>query len=88
MADIRLFGDIEPFVKNLKSRGLLAGYGKYATMPQGPCHLFVYNREGKVVATLRKGDGGQVNLGTLKPDDIKNYKNCGAIWFQLNPNNL
>ena len=81
---IRSFYDVEPYIKGLKSKGRLKEYGKYATMPENEdCHLFVYDKQGNISALLRKSGAMQYNLNTLKEDNIKNYKNCGAIWFQL-----
>ena len=84
MTQIQGFYDIEPYIKGLKSNGKLNAYGKYATMPvDEDCHLFVYDKQGNISALLRKSGANQYNLNTLKEDNIKNYKNCGAIWFQL-----
>jgi hypothetical protein len=84
MKQVRSFYDVEPYIKGLKSKGRLANYGKYATMPEGEdCHLFVYDKQGNISALLRKTGSAQYNLNTLKEDNVKNYKNCGAIWFQL-----
>jgi hypothetical protein len=81
---VRSFYDIESYIKGLKSKGMLKGYGKYATMPEdGNCHLFIYDKQGDISALIRKNGSFQYNLNTLKEDNIKNYKNCGAIWFQL-----
>ena len=84
MKQIRSFYDVEPYIKGLKSKGKLNAYGKYATMPENDdCHLFVYDKQGNISALLRKSGAMQYNLNTLKEDNVKNYKNCGAIWFQL-----
>jgi hypothetical protein len=84
MKQVRSFYEVEPYIKGLKSRGKLKGYGKYATMPEdGNCHLFIYDKQGNISALIRKNGSFQYNLNTLKEDNIKNYKNCGAIWFQL-----
>ena len=81
---INSFYDIEPFINELKGKNKLNGYGKYATMPvSDDCHILVYNKSGSIVASLRKEDGVQINLKTLEEDDVKNYKNCGAIWLQI-----
>ena len=81
---IRSFYDVEPYIKGLKSKGRLDTYGKYATMPvDKDCHLFVYDKQGNISALLRKSGQKQYNLNTLKEDNVKNYKNCGAIWFIL-----
>lgn len=84
MKQVKSFYSIEPFVKGLKEKGHLAAYGKYATLPKtGSCHIFVYDKQGNIVALLRKTDEGQVNLNTLETDNVSNYKSCGAIWLQL-----
>lgn len=84
MKQVKSFYSIEPFIKGLKERGCLAAYGKYATLPKtGLCHIFVYDKQGNIVALLRKTDEGQVNLNTLETDNVSNYKSCGAIWLQL-----
>ena len=84
MKTVRSFYDVEPYIKGLKSKGRLKTYGKYATMPADEdCHLFVYDKQGNISALLRKSGETQYNLNTLKEDNVKNYKNCGAIWFQL-----
>lgn len=84
MKHIRSFYDVEPYIKGLKSKGKLKKYGKYATMPANEdCHLFVYDKQGGISALIRKCGYIQYNLNTLKEDNVKNYKDCGAIWFQL-----
>ena len=84
MKQVRSFYEVEPYIKGLKSKGKLNAYGKYATMPENEdCHLFVYDKQGNISALLRKSGDNQYNLNTLKEDNVKNYKNCGAIWFQL-----
>jgi len=84
MIQIRSFYDVEPYIKRLKSNNCLKAYGKYATMPSNEdCHLFVYDKQGNISALLRKSGATQYNLNTLKEDNVKNYKNCGAIWFQF-----
>ena len=84
MRQIRSFYEVEPYIKGLKSKGKVNKYGKYATMPEDEnCHLFVYDKQGNISALLRKVGTIQYNLNTLKEDNVKNYKNCGAIWFQL-----
>lgn len=84
MKQIRSFYDVEPYIKGLKGKGVLKAYGKYATMPGSEdCYLFVYDKQGNISALLRKAGNTQYNLNSLKEDNIKNYKNCGAIWFQL-----
>lgn len=84
MKQIRSFYDVEPYIRGLKGKGVLKAYGKYATMPTNEdCHLFVYDKQGNISALLRKTGENQYNLNSLKEDNVKNYKNCGAIWLQL-----
>lgn len=84
MQQVRSFYEVEPYIKGLKSKGKLSNYGKYANMPTDEdCHLFVYDKQGNISALIRKSGNVQYNLNTLKEDNVKNYKNCGAIWFQL-----
>lgn len=84
MRTVRSFYEVEPYIKGLVSKGLVRDYGKYATMPADEdCHIFVYDKQGNISALLRKKGTTQYNLNTLKKDDVKNYSNCGAIWFQL-----
>lgn len=82
MKQVRSFYEVEPYIKGLKSKDKLIAYGKYATMPENEdCHLFVYDKQGNISALLRKTGDIQYNLNTLKEDNVKNYKNCGAIRF-------
>ena len=84
MKQVKSFYEVEPYINGLKGKGKLQGYGKYATMPKGKdCHLFVYDKQGNISALIRKSGSVQYNLNTLKEDNVQNYKNCGAIWFQL-----
>ena len=85
MAAIINFTDIEPYIKHLKENKKLRAYGKYASLPEDdPCYIFVYDRDGVVVAAIRQTeDGHHFNLRSKSDDNVRNYKNCGAIWLQL-----
>ena len=84
MKQVKSFYEVKPYINGLKGKGKLQGYGKYATMPKGQdCHLFIYDKQGNISALIRKSGSVQYNLNTLKEDNVQNYKNCGAIWFQL-----
>lgn len=84
MAAVQNFAEIQPLVKRLQGQGLVDQFGKYSTMPTtGTCYLFVYDKTGKVSATLKRTDGAFTNLATAAADDIGNYKNHGAIWLNL-----
>ncbi len=83
MQQVKKFTDIEDFITTMKSYGAVKEYGKFATRPSsGRYYLFIYDREGGIPARLLSEDGKVTNLDTHSPDEIKNYKNCGAIWFR------
>lgn len=83
MQQVKKFTDIEEFISTMKSYGAIKEYGKFATRPSsGRYYLFIYDREGGIPARLLNEDGRVTNLDTHSPDEIKNYKNCGAIWFR------
>lgn len=84
MVCIRKFDEIKSFVENLKLKGRLNRYGKYATLPKnGKFHMFIYSQTGDVVACLLKTDDGYYNLRELTFDSIDNYKKCGSIWLEI-----
>lgn len=83
MLEVRSFTQIEPFISGLRVKNVIRDFGKYATLPEGSCYLFVYNREGNVVAAIRKEGADQTNLETGEKDDVSSYKGCGAIWFRM-----
>lgn len=76
--------DIGPFIKKSQQDGYVTNYGKYSNIPSdGECYVFVYTRELKVAAHLKKTGSKYTNLINGKIDDITNYKGCGAYWFQI-----
>lgn len=76
--------DIGGFIKGMQADGYVTDYGKYSNLPSdGVCYVFVYNRELKVAAHLKKTGSKYINLISGKDDDITNYKGCGAYWFKL-----
>jgi len=85
LAAITKFSEVEGHITTLENAGRLTGYGKKKTMPvEGTCHLLVYNREGNIVAVLRREANQMLlNLKTLAEDSFKNYPDCGAIWLQF-----
>lgn len=85
MAAIDTFDALEPYVKEMKGKGRVEAYGKYASLPEYTlCYIFVYDRDGIVLAVLRQSeDGKYLNLRNQEEDNIRYYKNCGAIWLQL-----
>ena len=84
MVTLDSFYKIEPYIKLLESKGKLKAYGKFKNLPNNDlCYLFIYNKEGEIVAVMKHTADKVINLKTLEQDIVTNYKNCGAIWFQL-----
>ena len=84
MVTLDSFYKIEPYIKLLDNKGKLKAYGKFKNLPNNDlCYLFIYNKEGEIVAVMKHTADKVINLKTLEQDIVKNYKNCGAIWFQL-----
>ena len=85
LAAIMRFEEVEGLVTALEEAGHVTAYGKKKTMPaEGVCHMLVYNRDGGIVAVLRREANGQLmNLRSLQEDNVQNYPDCGAIWLQL-----
>ncbi|MGN1172805.1 MAG: hypothetical protein ACI4SO_03340 [Muribaculaceae bacterium] len=83
MLEVKTFETLQNYVKQGKSSGSIAEYGKYATMPvNGSIYIFVYNRKGEIPACLKRKSNSMINLATGEKDDISNYKGCGAIWIK------
>jgi hypothetical protein len=84
MVTLDSFYKIEPYIKLLENKGKLKAYGKFKNLPNNDlCYLFIYNKEGEIVAVMKHTADKVINLKTLEQDIVTNYKNCGAIWFQL-----
>ena len=79
------FFELKEIMQPLKEEGKIINYGKYATMERPEeCYLIVYDPAGNICAILGKGKDERENLRTGMPDNIHNYRGCGAIWFTLN----
>ena len=81
----RNFFELKEIMEPLKEKGKIIDYGKYATAKNlDECYLIVYDPAGNIKAWLDKGKDIRKNLKTQKPDSVKNYRGCGAIWFIIN----
>lgn len=77
------FFELKEILPKLKERGLISDFGKYATATEPEkCQLIVYDIAGNIRAFLDKGNEERMNLLTGKPDNINNYRGCGAIWIK------
>jgi len=83
---VKTFFELEKVMVPLKEKGLIADYGKFATLEDPTqAYLIVYDPAGNIRAVLDKetDDETRMNLKTQKQDSVKNYRGCGAIWFTL-----
>ena len=81
---INSFYDLKSVIAPLHNQGVISSYGKYSTMKEpAECYLIVYDANGSIKALLGKGRDIRENLKTHKPDNVRNYTGCGAIWFKL-----
>ena len=73
MKSITSFYEIKPYIESLKKAGRLDTYGKYSTMPQdGNCHLFVYDKQGKVAQAYERFTKEVEELEKRTKDRLRN----------------
>lgn len=78
MLTVKLSSEMETFINDHK----ISTIGKYKDRPQsGKYYIFIFNKEGKVPASLKVTDGKIINVATGKTDSFENYKGCGGLWF-------
>ena len=76
--------DLETYLKTIDGMGKIKKNGKLNNLPQNEkYHLFIYDRQDKVLTVLRKEDSVLVNLKEMREDSVNNYDNCGFVWIQL-----
>lgn len=81
---LKSFFRIRDVLVPLKEKGLITEYGKYATLKNPEdAFLIIYDSNGRIQALLGKGTEKRKNLNTGKEDSIRNYPDCGAIWFKV-----
>lgn len=79
-------GQLSAMLKRLKEQGVILEYNKLGMLEKPEQYvLFVFSREGNVLAVLSAGSSRK-NLKTGKPDSLENYKGNGAIGVRVNTN--
>lgn len=79
-------GQLSAMLKQLKEQGVVLDYNKLSQLKTPEEYvLFVFSREGNVVAVLSAGNE-RINLKTGKTDRLENYKGNGAIGVKVNTN--
>ena len=83
IASYRHYDQIVEHLKELKEKGEISHYGRYASLGKTELYyLAIYNTAGKVVAILSPGDV-RYNVATGEEDGVTNYGGCGALGFML-----
>ena len=83
LAACKRYADLAAKLKVLESQGKLKHYARYANLTNPETnYLFIYNRDGDVVAVLTPG-AERTNVRTGKADGIVNYRGCGAIGVEF-----
>lgn len=86
MLTIHTLREINSYISKGSQSGKVTGCGKYEenTNLFGKSYLYLINKEGNVVAVLRKSGSSIVNLSSGANVSISDYGRCGVIWFQIN----
>lgn len=82
---IRTLSEINAYIAKGDKNGTIKAFGKYDrnTRLFSRTYFFLINKDGNVVATLKKDGNSVLNLDTGKDDSIENHGRCGVIWFQF-----
>lgn len=85
MLNVRNLSEINHYLSQGDRDGTITGYGKYdsTTSLVGKSYLYLINKEGNVIALLRKEGPSFINLSSGESVSINNYGRCGVIWFQI-----
>lgn len=82
---IRNLTEINAFIAKGSKDGTIRAYGKYDNNTRlfSITYFFLINKDGNVIAYLKKDGNIVINLGSGKEDSIENHGRCGVIWFQF-----
>lgn len=77
------YDDFVSKLKQLKESKRVAYFARYASLANPEIfYLAIYNKDGEMMGILSPGTE-RINLATGQPDDVVNYKGCGAIGFSM-----
>lgn len=77
------YDDFVSKLKQLKESKRVAYFARYASLANPEIfYLAIYNKDGEMMGILSPGTERK-NLKTGQPDDVVNYKGCGAIGFSM-----
>lgn len=82
---IRNLTEINAFIAKGSKEGTIRAYGKYDSNTRlfSTTYFFLINKDGNVIALLKKDGNKIINLVSGKKDSIEDYGRCGVIWFQI-----
>lgn len=84
MLAVRNLSQINRYIADGSKVGRVTSYGKYDSTTRlfGKSYLFIFDKNGNVMAVLRKNGQDLINLSTGADEVIANYGRCGIVWCQ------
>lgn len=88
MLKVKNLSGINKYISDGSKTGNVTAYGKYDANTKlfSKSYLFVFDKEGLVLAVLRKAGEIIINISTGNTDAVSNYGRCGVVWFQQKEN--
>lgn len=88
MLKVKDLSGINKYISDGSKTGNVTAYGKYDANTKlfSKSYLFVFDKEGQVLAVLRKAGEIIINISTGNTDAVSNYGRCGVVWFQQKEN--
>lgn len=84
MLEIKTFSELNDYVAQGRESGLIVRYGGYKDFHKHEeYYLFFYNREGEILAHIKRENSKAINMDNGQLDDLKKYEGCGAKCIQL-----
>ena len=86
MLNVKNLDGINRYISQGSKNGEITGYGKYdnTTRLMSKSYLYLINKDGDVIAVLRKDGSTITNLHSGASVTVGDYGKCGVIWFQIN----
>jgi len=86
MLTVQTLREVNSYISKGTHSGKITDYGKYDenTKLIVKSYLYLINKEGNVVAVLRKTGSTIVNISSGANVSMGDYRRCGVIWFQIN----
>lgn len=79
---LQTYENVMMYLTTMKEDGRLM-YGKLSTLMNPQEAYMVIIKDGKLVTILGRGEKERMNLTTMQPDMLKNYKGHAVIWLKI-----